>query len=88
MSLQVRGASAAYGATEVLRDVDLTVPSGHVVALLGPNGAGKTTLLRMCSGLLPATRGAVVLDGLGHSGPDEDGDPRRVSGALGAFFAD
>ena len=37
--------------------------------------------------VLPRSR-TVVLDGLGHSGPDEDGDPRRVSGALGAFFAD
>lgn len=63
MSLQVCGASAGYGGTEVLRDVTLTVPAGRVVALLGPNGAGKTTVLRMCSGLRAASRGAVVLDG-------------------------
>ena len=64
MSLQVTSASAGYGGTEVLRDVTVTVPRGRVVALLGPNGAGKTTLLRMCSGLLPATRGSVTLDGV------------------------
>jgi branched-chain amino acid transport system ATP-binding protein len=63
MSLRVTRASAGYGGTEVLRDLTITVPRGRVVALLGPNGAGKTTLLRMCSGLLPATRGQVTLDG-------------------------
>jgi len=63
VSLQVSAMSAGYGGTEVLRDVDLVVPEGRVVALLGPNGAGKTTLLRACSGLLRPTRGRVLLDG-------------------------
>jgi branched-chain amino acid transport system ATP-binding protein len=63
MSLEVSHCSAAYGSTPVLRDVTLTVPPGRVVALIGPNGAGKTTLLRLCSGLLPATTGQLLLDG-------------------------
>jgi branched-chain amino acid transport system ATP-binding protein len=63
MSLEVRQASAAYGSTTVLRDITLTVPPGRVVALIGPNGAGKTTLLRLCSGLLPASTGRLLLDG-------------------------
>jgi branched-chain amino acid transport system ATP-binding protein len=57
------GITAGYGATTVLRDVDLVVPSGSVVALLGPNGAGKTTLLRVASGLLQPTAGRLRLDG-------------------------
>ena len=71
MSLQVRDASVGYGGTEVLRNVTLTVPRGRVVALLGANGAGKTTLLRMCSGLLPASRGEVLVDGVDvtHASP-------------------
>src|SRR5436853_533455 len=52
MSITLRGVSAGYGSTQVLREVTLVVPDGAVVALLGPNGAGKTTLLRACSGLL------------------------------------
>ena len=63
MSLVVERLVAGYGATEVLHGVDLVVEPGSVVALLGPNGAGKTTLLRACSGLVRASRGAVVLDG-------------------------
>jgi branched-chain amino acid transport system ATP-binding protein len=51
--LDLAGLSAGYGKIGVLRNVDLTVSAGEVVALLGPNGAGKTTLLRAVSGLLP-----------------------------------
>jgi branched-chain amino acid transport system ATP-binding protein len=51
--LEAAGVSAGYGKIRVLRDIDLTVGAGEVVALLGPNGAGKTTLLRAISGLLP-----------------------------------
>jgi branched-chain amino acid transport system ATP-binding protein len=51
--LEASSLSAGYGKIRVLRDIDLTVDAGEVVALLGPNGAGKTTLLRALSGLLP-----------------------------------
>jgi branched-chain amino acid transport system ATP-binding protein len=61
--LELRNVSAGYGATTVVRDVDLTVRAGEVVALLGPNGAGKTTLLRVAAGLLRAQEGAVMLAG-------------------------
>jgi branched-chain amino acid transport system ATP-binding protein len=63
MSLLVESLTAGYGTTDVLRDVDLVVPRGQVVALLGANGAGKTTLLRACSGLVTPSRGQVTLDG-------------------------
>jgi branched-chain amino acid transport system ATP-binding protein len=61
--LELRGITAGYRRTTVLRDVDLRVAPGSVVALLGPNGAGKTTLLRVASGLLTANRGEVRLLG-------------------------
>jgi ABC-2 type transport system ATP-binding protein len=46
-----------------LRDCDLDVPAGRVVALIGPNGSGKTTLMSMAAGLLPATAGTVEAAG-------------------------
>ena len=61
--LTLQGVCAGYGRTTVLRDVDLTVPAGKIVALLGPNGAGKTTLLRAASGLLSVSAGQVRLSG-------------------------
>jgi len=62
-ALELQGVSAAYGRTTVLRDVDLCVPPGAIVALLGPNGAGKTTLLRAAAGLLRPERGTVHIGG-------------------------
>jgi branched-chain amino acid transport system ATP-binding protein len=58
-ALALEGITAGYGATVVLRDVDLTVPAGAVAALLGPNGAGKTTLLRATAGLLKIQSGQI-----------------------------
>ncbi|HZC29891.1 MAG TPA: ABC transporter ATP-binding protein, partial [Gaiellaceae bacterium] len=59
--LEVRGLSAGYGETLVLRDVDLEVAPGELVALIGANGAGKSTLLGVLSGLVPSTRGSIRL---------------------------
>ncbi|QTI71001.1 ABC transporter ATP-binding protein [Gordonia polyisoprenivorans] len=53
--------TAGYGASTVLRDIDLEVRSGQVVALLGANGAGKTTLLRTAAGLIRPTGGRVLI---------------------------
>ena len=61
--LELRGLSAGYGGTEVLRDVSLQVAPGEVVALVGANGAGKSTLVKVVSGLLRPSAGAVLLDG-------------------------
>jgi len=62
-ALELKGITAGYGRTTVLRDVDLEVAQGEVLALLGPNGAGKTTLLRVASGLLRADAGTVAIAG-------------------------
>ena len=62
--LRLEGITAGYGNHTVLRDVDLVVPEGSVVALLGANGAGKTTLLRVASGLIKPTAGRCVIDGI------------------------
>lgn len=61
--LQLDRVTAGYGDTTVLRDIQLTVSPGSIVALLGPNGAGKTTLLRVASGLLAPATGHVYIGG-------------------------
>jgi iron(III) transport system ATP-binding protein len=61
-TLTIRGLHAAYGRTEVLHGVDLTVPSGSTTAILGPSGCGKTTLLRVVTGFQEPTAGSVLLD--------------------------
>ncbi|GAA3616617.1 ABC transporter ATP-binding protein [Marihabitans asiaticum] len=52
-ALSVQGLRVWRGRSEIVRSVDLTIPSGQVVALLGANGAGKTTLIEGMLGLLP-----------------------------------
>jgi len=55
--LEFRKVSAGHGGTAVVRDLDMVVRPGEVVAMLGPNGAGKTTTLLTISGLLPTLQG-------------------------------
>jgi branched-chain amino acid transport system ATP-binding protein len=61
--IEARKLSAGYGSIPVLREVDLTVGAGEVVALLGANGAGKTTTLLTLSGDIKPLAGSVVWKG-------------------------
>ncbi|RPF26127.1 ABC transporter ATP-binding protein [Georgenia muralis] len=57
--LQITGLRKSFGSTEVLRGIDLDVPSGALAAVLGPSGCGKTTLLRIIAGFEDADAGQV-----------------------------
>jgi NitT/TauT family transport system ATP-binding protein len=61
------------GPLKALDGLSLTVPAGSFLAVVGPNGSGKSTLLRVVAGLLPPSRGEVLL-GDGH--PPNPGDGR------------
>jgi branched-chain amino acid transport system ATP-binding protein len=67
--LECRALAAGYGALAVVRDVDLHVEPGEVVALIGPNGAGKTTTLLTLAGELPPISGEVVFRGVVTKAP-------------------
>ena len=75
--LVVRGLSKSFGATPVLRGVDLTVPEGALAAVLGPSGCGKTTLLRVVAGFETADAGEVVIGGQPVCGPGVNVAPER-----------
>ena len=62
-TLTSRGIKVAFGATEVLHGVDLTIADGERVGLVGPNGAGKSTLLRVLVGEIPPDAGSVNATG-------------------------
>jgi len=60
--LDIRNLHVAYGQSEVLHGIDLSVPRGEIVAVVGRNGMGKTTLMKSLIGLLPAKSGEVLVD--------------------------
>jgi subfamily B ATP-binding cassette protein MsbA len=65
--IEYRGVSFEYeggGGEAVLRDVDLEVQRGQIVAIVGPSGAGKTTLVDLLPRFYEPTRGEILLDGV------------------------
>ena len=62
-AIEIRDASAGYGPAPVLRDVDLAVSGGEVLAVVGRSGSGKTTLLRLIAGAIAPASGGVRLGG-------------------------
>jgi branched-chain amino acid transport system ATP-binding protein len=71
--LELQRVEVRYGAIRALKDVNLSVGEGEIVALLGANGAGKSTTLRSISGLVPASAGSIRFEGreLRKLGPHE-----------------
>lgn len=60
--ISVRSLSHAFGTKQVLKDINLEVSEGEIVAIMGSSGGGKTTLLRCIAGLINATEGEVTVN--------------------------
>jgi urea transport system ATP-binding protein len=60
---EVRNLSAAYGQSEVLHGIDLSVARREIVVLVGRNGMGKSTLMKSLIGVMPARSGQIFVDG-------------------------
>jgi len=63
VSVRFENVALAYGPTQVLRDITLTIEPGEFFALLGPSGSGKSTLLRVLAGFAQPDAGRVLVDG-------------------------
>jgi phospholipid/cholesterol/gamma-HCH transport system ATP-binding protein len=91
--VELRGVTCGYGDRVILRDVDLVVPRGKVVALMGTSGGGKTTVLRLIGRQITAQKGQVLFDGEDVATFDREAlyAARRRMGMLfqfGALFTD
>ena len=73
LAIRARNVSKFFGDFPALRNVDLSVPAGSVVAMLGRNGAGKTTLLRILAGISRPTQGEVTFPAFGGDARDNRG---------------
>ena len=63
MLLECKNVYKSYGKKEVLKDINLELPSGKIIGLLGKNGSGKTTLIKLVNGLLSLDKGEILVDG-------------------------
>ncbi|MEZ2122134.1 MULTISPECIES: ATP-binding cassette domain-containing protein [unclassified Corynebacterium] len=83
--LEVRELRCLRGENEVLQNVDLTIPSGGILAVLGANGAGKTTLINVLSTLIPFSSGSVKV--AGHDLATDSAGVREAISLTGQFAA-
>jgi putative ABC transport system ATP-binding protein len=90
--LELRGVSMVYGSgaaeVDALRDVDLLVETGELVAVMGPSGSGKSTLLTIAGGLEDPTSGEVLIDGAPLSGMSRNDRARLRRRVIGFVFQD
>jgi NitT/TauT family transport system ATP-binding protein len=71
-ALEICGVGHSYGTHHVLRDINLQIEAGQVVAVVGPSGCGKSTLLKAILGTHPTDRGEILADGKRITAPTRD----------------
>jgi urea transport system ATP-binding protein len=62
--LEVSNLKVCYGQSEVISDLNFTVPKNETLAIMGRNGMGKTTLFKSLIGILPPASGEIKIDGI------------------------
>jgi len=82
------GKDFLVGGTPVaaVREVNLSINAGELVAITGPSGSGKSTLLHLFGGITQPTRGAVLVEGVDLTGLDDDGLARIRRRRIGFVF--
>lgn len=74
-AIHIQGLHKRFGATHIIRGVDLSVTAGERHAIIGPNGAGKSTLFHLISGLIRPSAGDIRLNGAAIGGMQ----PHRIA---------
>ena len=89
--IEIKGLKKRFGPKEVLKGVDLTIPTGKTTVILGLSGGGKSTIIKHIVGLLKPDEGEIWVDGeeVGHADEDQIRAIRKRVGFLfqsGALF--
>ncbi|ONM46935.1 amino acid ABC transporter ATP-binding protein [Nocardia donostiensis] len=82
--ISLRAVTKRYGATTVLRGIDLDIAEGEVVVVIGPSGSGKSTLCRTINRLEPISEGTITYQG--RPLPAEGAPLRRLRADIGMVF--
>ncbi|MDO4411489.1 amino acid ABC transporter ATP-binding protein [Cutibacterium sp.] len=82
--IELRGVNKHFGSHHVLKDVDLSVEAGEVVAVIGPSGSGKSTLCRSINRLETIDSGTILIQG--ESLPQEGKELSQVRAQVGMVF--
>ena len=61
--IKVQNLNKSFNKNEVLKDINLEINKGEVVAIIGPSGSGKSTLLRCMNLLETPSNGKVIFEG-------------------------
>ena len=67
-TLEAKNLGIKFGGLQAVKDFNLTMNTGELVAIIGPNGAGKTTTFNMLTGMYEPTEGELSLDGVSMVG--------------------
>ena len=76
MSIEIKNISKTFGSFQALKNIQLNIETGELIALLGPSGSGKTTLLRIIAGLETADGGDIAFHG--QDAQDQHAKDRQV----------
>jgi polar amino acid transport system ATP-binding protein len=84
--VSIRDLHLSFGASNVLKGIDLTVRRGEAVSIIGPSGSGKSTLLRCINGLITPQRGEVIVDGVDVRAQQSDVQKIALRKRIGFVF--
>jgi len=87
--IEMKDVSRVYAAgrlVSALDGLDLTIPTGEMLAVMGPSGSGKSTLLNLLGGLDRPTRGRILLDGVDLATLDEESRTLLRRDRIGIIF--
>lgn len=79
--ITIQNVSKTYGNSTILKNINLSIEDGEVVALLGENGSGKSTLIKMLVGVLKSTEGTIFIDSF-----QSFSDRKKIIKNLGVVF--